>query len=465
MIGGNFFLSVLPKGLFSFAAEGGACGSNPLAMVLDDTGKKRCRDFGGRNTPTISQDICGGVSCDDVQIDEFDDCSDRPRKRRRGQSKTYTFLPVVPLSPKVQECKKQTSDLINKLPQDVVANCLSFLGSAEDRFALQTTCKLFRHLSNADSMLENVDVAGDPETGNGCIIQEHDTPASAAEALSPFARAGNLEAMYMLGIVKTYCYQDLKNGILMLKMASSQGYNRSSYTLGIILRDALPDEASKYMNLAAASGYLPALQEILPAREMKERFGEPNAEELRSHLDPIGLNRLLLRDYVNSPELRGLNTSHCWNPLCGKWAYKASNTNSFLRMRRFNGPVPTYDVDENMLDPPSIDPGTASPLRERDGLFMDHDNNGNIRHNSSLALQRLHQRMHHSSYANSMKKRCSSPKKNVQALAWTSGGGVEVDRVARMKMCSRCCRAKYCSKLCQVYDWRSSQHKMECQFL
>jgi hypothetical protein len=34
-----------------------------------------------------------------------------------------------------------------------------------------------------------------------------------------------------------------------------------------------------------------------------------------------------------------------------------------------------------------------------------------------------------------------------------------------MKMCSRCCRAKYCSKLCQVYDWRSSQHKMECQFL
>jgi hypothetical protein len=34
-----------------------------------------------------------------------------------------------------------------------------------------------------------------------------------------------------------------------------------------------------------------------------------------------------------------------------------------------------------------------------------------------------------------------------------------------MKMCSRCCRAKYCSKLCQVYDWRSGRHKMECQFL
>ncbi|KAL3902726.1 MAG: hypothetical protein SGILL_010721 [Bacillariaceae sp.] len=265
-----------------------------------------------------------------------------------------------------------------------------------------------------------------------------------------------------LGIVKSYCYQDLKNGILMLKMSSSQGYVRSSYTLGVILRDTLPTEASRYMKLAASKGYLPALQEILPAREMKERFGEPNADELRRHLDPVGLNRLLLRDYVNSHELRGMNTSHCWNPLCGKWAYKASSTNSFLRMRRFTGPAPTYDVDENMLDPPSND----SP-----GHFAgnEHDNNnGNIRDNSSLAMARLHERMHHSLDASSSTKSSNSvtsPQKTVQALAWTSGGGVEVDRVARMKMCSRCCRAKYCSKLCQVYDWRSSQHKMECQFL
>ena len=38
-------------------------------------------------------------------------------------------------------------------------------------------------------------------------------------------------------------------------------------------------------------------------------------------------------------------------------------------------------------------------------------------------------------------------------------------RVSRMKMCSSCRRAKYCSKLCQVYDWRSGRHKMECQYL
>ena len=197
MIGGSFFLSVLPKGLFNFAAEGGGCSSNPLAMVVDmddTTGRKRRRD---RNSPAVED--TSSFSFDDVQYPQLvdDDDSERPRKRHREQSKSFNYAPVASSSHKTHETKKQSTGLTKTLPQDVVAHCLSFLGTAEDRFALQTTCKLFRHLSNADSMLENVNVAGDPETGKGGIIQEHDTPASAAESLSPFARAGNLEAMYM----------------------------------------------------------------------------------------------------------------------------------------------------------------------------------------------------------------------------------------------------------------------------
>jgi hypothetical protein len=187
----------LPKGLFSFAAEGGACSSNPLAtVVMDDTvGRKRRRDLGGNTNSPDSE--C--MHDDDLPYPPLveDDDNDRPRKRLREQSKSFTITRVVSSSLKRQERKKQSTGLTKTLPRDVVAHCLSFLGSAEDRFSLQTTCKLFRHLSNADSMLANVDVAGDPETGKGGIIQEHDTPASAAESLSPFARAGNLEAMYM----------------------------------------------------------------------------------------------------------------------------------------------------------------------------------------------------------------------------------------------------------------------------
>jgi len=272
----------------------------------------------------------------------------------------------------------------------------------------------------------------------------------------------------------------------MLTMASSLGYLRSSYTLGIILRDALVDEASQYMNIAALKGYLPALQEVLPAREMKERFGEPNADELRRHLDPVGLNRLLLRDYVNSAELRGMNTSHCWNPLCGKWAYKASSSNANIcvtsttsnsstqRMRRPSAATqPTYDVDENMLDSSSpsnnnnSNEETAFPQRGEEirGTFI---SNNNIGFNS-----RLHRRPHHYSFnpiavasgQNFSKSRAVGSSLSTRVIQSWYSNGVEVDRVARMKMCSRCCRAKYCSKLCQVYDWRSSQHKMECQFL
>lgn len=242
----------------------------------------------------------------------------------------------------------------------------------------------------------------------------------------------------------------------MLKMASNHGFVRSSYTLGIILRDALPDEASNFMNLAASNGYLPALQEILPAREMKQRFGEPNVDELRRHLDPMCLNRLLLRDYVDSAELRGLNTSHCWNPLCGKWAYKATNANASVRMRRPWGSV--YDLEGEAE--PTVDLGIVSSLRRRAVVEMENGNFESLRN----ALLRPATSEAGSLEVASAPPSVVTPTKSDQALAWVEGD-IKIDRVSRMKMCSRCCRAKYCSKLCQVYDWRSSQHKMECQFL
>lgn len=259
--------------------------------------------------------------------------------------------------------------------------------------------------------------------------------------------------------MKCYCYQDLKNGILMLKMASSNGYVRSSYTLGIILRDALPDEASQYMDLAANKGYLPALQEVLPAREMKEKFGEPNADELRRHLDPMCLNRLLLRDYVESAELRGLNTSHCWNPLCGKWAYKATNANAAVRMRRPWGfAFDAFDGDAGPIVDLALVPATGG--RSLVGLVD----------RSAVVVSERNTALHAASSGAASEAEAASPDaatatpQSFHALAWREGD-IKVDRVSRMKMCSRCCRAKYCSKLCQVYDWRSSQHKMECQFL
>jgi hypothetical protein len=303
------------------------------------------------------------------------------------------------------EIDSAKAQLTTILPEDVLAHCLSFLNSTEDRFALQCTSRQFRRISNSDEMMIGIQVGGDCSTGLHGIIQDNDTPDTAADKLMPFAMAGNLEAVYMLGIIQSYCQRDIHNGICMLKMASSQGYVRASYALGLVLRDSHSDEAAKYMKMAADAGYLPALQELLPAREMKAKYGEPNADELRRHLDHLGLNRLLSRHYVRSPDLRNLNTSHCWNPLCGRWAFKATVTPNGMAVRVHRPWV--YRHHSGLRSPQNSNASTVSVPRAPDIDF----------------------------------------------------------RVSRMKMCSRCCRAKYCSKLCQVYDLRSGRHKMECQFL
>jgi len=202
-----------------------------------------------------------------------------------------------------------------------------------------------------------------------------------------------------LGTIQSYCQHNVSSGLSLLKMASSLGYTRASYVLGLALRDSQGAEATAYMKKAADAGYLPALQEVLPAGEMKAKYGESNAGELRRHLDHLNLNRLLARHYVCSPGLRSINTSHCWNPLCGRWAFKATMIGTSLS-------------GESSISRPMPD--------DRHGPGVD-----------------FHPRLDSASKF----------------------------RMSRMKMCSRCCRAKYCSKLCQVYDWRSGRHKMECQYL
>jgi hypothetical protein len=54
-------------------------------------------------------------------------------------------------------------------------------------------------------MMQHVAVAGDRETGMRGILQEHDTPETAAVALTPFCQAGNLEAIYMYVVIVSWC--------------------------------------------------------------------------------------------------------------------------------------------------------------------------------------------------------------------------------------------------------------------
>ena len=251
-------------------------------------------------------------------------------------------------------------------------------------------------------------------------------------------------------MIKSYCNNDVERGIFLLKLASSRGCVRSSYALGLILRDSLPEEATRHMKRAASQGYLPALQETLPAREMKVKYGEPDAAALRCHLDPYCLNRLLGRHYLHCTQLRDVNTSHCWNPLCGRWAYKATPVTGHgphVVRRPFAFAFYRHPVETT---------GVAVPSRHN----LESANSG-------ARTVHLHEGHRHAARNENVSQNGSdhdSARTVGQTARAAAGGSMDV-RVSRMKMCSRCCRAKYCSKLCQVYDWRSGRHKMECQFL
>jgi len=364
----------------------------------------------------------------EVGVGEADDVDNTMRKRTRAQeaicAEQSAVLNLIQRTQKKQrsvyrmrilgaESKQDQSEIMAMLPDDVVGHIMVFCKSVKDRFMTQTICKSLRRIcNNSDEILSCIKLGGNI-TGNAGIIQEDDTPSTASKKLTPFAKAGNLEAIYMLGMIKSYCGHDVDKGINLLRLATKLGNIKAGYTLGLILRDLRPRESRRYMNDAAQAGYLPALQEILPAAEMKSRFGEPSAGELSQYLDPVCLNRLLGRHYVVCPQLRSLSTSHCWNPLCGRWAFRAMNSQSLPVL------VTTASVNSDSSSESSGILGEAENGDFGDEEFICH--------------------------------------RAVEA-------GVRT-RVSRMKMCSRCCRAKYCSKLCQVYDWRSGRHKVECPFL
>mmetsp|Transcript_53352 Transcript_53352/g.79291 ORF Transcript_53352/g.79291 Transcript_53352/m.79291 type:complete len:474 (+) Transcript_53352:149-1570(+) len=325
---------------------------------------------------------------------------------------------------------KNPSDFLRRIPHDVVGDCLSFLSSLSDRNALLRTCRQFYELGWRICMVRNLVLIREPSAcdstleDGGDFIVETDTKESAVRRLSRYVQAGNLDAFYMMGMIRCYCFDDVSGGVSLLRHSARQDHLRSAYALGIILRDCAKEESDSMLTLSAKAGFLPALQEICSAREMKARHGEPTAKELQVYLDPGTLGRLLKKSYIHDKGVRMVATSHCWNPMCGRWAYKISRS------------AGSTDIDNN---------------RESCVRVGDPE-----RSNAAVSLfQRYGPQQQLLGQVDDM-NRMPGSHQPIQPAAL---------KVARMKMCSSCRRAKYCSKLCQVFDWRSGRHKSECQYL
>jgi hypothetical protein len=336
-------------------------------------------------------------------------------------------------------------------------------------------------------------------------------------------------------MILCYCHENVSEGLALLKHAAeSRGHLPSMYALAIILRDMSRVESDMYLELASERDHLPAWQERLSSFDMRIKFGDIDASDLARYLDPSCLGRLLGRHYLESKRARKLQTSHCWNPRCGRWAYKAApppapnrdhaiaaaaggvrlggidggddndvrgGEQRLMRVgfRAFWNDRVGGRVDRGFLAAPrnDDDDGIDGAARQRRLLvvgarlgILEPINDDNV---ASSVIgnggddnnQAPHERETFSieSLLNEQLPRGGSSGRNNGTNPDISPGPSPLEellrvlrekssescghglKVSRMKMCSSCRRAKYCSKLCQVYDWRSGKHKMECQFL
>lgn len=243
-------------------------------------------------------------------------------------------------------------------------------------------------------------------------------------------------------MIAAYCHGD-KLGITILQKAVDMGYLRAAYTLGLILRDSDKSKSDKYLQMGISKSYLPSCQEVLSSQEVKDKFGDLTHTSLNHYFDPIALNRLLGRTYLQSNGVRGVSTSHCWNPNCGRWALKATQSHSR---------TPQLSYPSRYLPPlqPHLE---ASLVKLVETHSNKSDDGSSVEKNLTVCND------------------ASSDMENSTENDLTTGTAVprcmaeRSFRVSRMKMCSSCRRAKYCSKLCQVFDWRYGRHKMDCHYL
>lgn len=250
-------------------------------------------------------------------------------------------------------------------------------------------------------------------------------------------------------MIVTYCYGD-KIGVSLLKHTANRGCLRSSYALGLILRDSNKVDSDHYLGRAIESGFLPACQELFTSQQVKEKFGDLDALTLKRYFDSAGLNRLLGRCYLQCSGVRRVQSSHCWNPMCGRWAFKATPFPHPNVQQRGNRSLPPLA--------PHLEASLSSLLprsQQNSQIFMENSCDDGPLENFSCESR-------FTSTSGSEKLDFN----NVSLCERSSNtNNSKPFRVSRMKMCSSCRRAKYCSKLCQVYDWRSGRHKVECQFL
>lgn len=303
-------------------------------------------------------------------------------------------------------------DCFDKLPDDLLLCILCKLSasakSPADFFTASLTCKRFRDLALHSVVLSRA---------SSCIVavRARNWCDSAHRFLKLCAESGNVEACYMLGMIRFYCLQNRGTGACMMAKAAMSSYAPALYSLSIIqFNGSGGSKNDKDLRAgvalcarAAFLGHIDALREL--GHCLQDGYG------IRKNI--VEGRRFLVQ--ANALE------------------FAVSGMTARLQLTTTSNSV-TNAVDQ-------VASGNNWPLLSDFGC--------------DVPVQEAHpaNRFLTEWFANRVGDEACSPLR----LCSHVGCGRPETRRHEFRRCSVCGRANYCSRACQAMDWKM-RHKVEC---
>ncbi|THU48386.1 hypothetical protein C4D60_Mb09t25680 [Musa balbisiana] len=219
-----------------------------------------------------------------------DEQAGRTRKRRRRLHRVG------------RRAAAEWPDLFDTLPDDLVVSILSKLStsaaSPSDLASVRITCKRLNRLGSSPLVLATASV-------KSLAVGARNWTESAHRFLKQCADAGNLEACYMLGMIRFYCLESRGSGAALMARAAMGSHAAALYSLAVIQfngsggskRDKDLGAGVALCARAAVLGHVDALREL--GHCLQDGYGvrrnvaegrrfliQANARELAAVLNP-----------------------------------------------------------------------------------------------------------------------------------------------------------------------------------
>ncbi|TVU36004.1 hypothetical protein EJB05_17914 [Eragrostis curvula] len=316
-------------------------------------------------------------------------------------------------------------DYLDELPDDLVLSILSKVAASatapSDLLSVHLTCKRLNGLGRHDMVFAKASPAS-------LAVKASAWSEQAQRFLKRCADAGNLEACYILGMIRFYCLGSRSSGAAMLARAAVGGHAAALYSLAVIQfngsggaksdRDLRAGAA--LCARAAALGHVDALREL--GHCLQDGYGVRR--------DPAEGRRLLVaanaRELTLALAAAASHRTFAALPLGGVAAAATGAAAGCPLLSDFGWSLPEAEphaANQFMVDWWASH-GTTAPAKKSDGDSDDGDA-VELRLCSHVRCGRRETRRH------------------------------------EFRRCSVCGAANYCSRACQALDWKRA-HKAQC---